>query len=80
MDEPQTKLRPVGPQLFCEGIVSQGRRNTGMTYTLFALLHDGRKAALLKSLPALDQGRFIEQRVEACLGIENTRVGGEYVQ
>lgn len=65
-------------QLFCEQTANQARRNTGTTYTLSAVLRDGRKIPLLKSLPSVDQALYIEQRVEACLGIEDARVGGEY--
>lgn len=46
--------------------------------TLSAVLRDGRKVPLLKSLPNAAQALYIEQRVEACLGIADARVGGEY--
>lgn len=64
-------------QLFCEQATSRGR-NSSTTYTLSAVLSDGRKVPLLKSLPSQDQALYIEQRVETCLGIEDARVGGEY--
>ncbi len=46
-------------------------------YDLCALLRDGTKVRLLRALTDLDHALFLEQKLEACLGIADRRVRGE---
>lgn len=64
-------------QIYCEEIVTKNR-GTSRTYTLSAVLRDGRKVDLVKSLPAAAQARYLEQRLEERLGIEPSPVAGEF--
>lgn len=65
-------------QLFCEQAAGGGRGRSVVSYNLSAMMRDGSKVMLLKSLPAYDQALYLEQRVESALGIEDERVGGEF--
>jgi hypothetical protein len=66
-------------QLYCEETVTHGKNGTSRTYTLSAVLRDGRKIALIKALPEAAQALFLEQLIEERLGIRDAPVGGEYV-
>lgn len=62
-------------QLFTvEHVGSKGSR----TYELCAVYSDGRKVSVLSGLAGSDQALFMEQQVEAFLGIRNQAVAGEY--
>jgi hypothetical protein len=60
-------------QLFCEEQVD--RRS--VTYRLSAVLRDGRKLPLVKTMPEPIQALFLEHTLERHLGIVNQAVAGE---
>ncbi len=60
-------------QLFCEEQVD----NKSVTYRLSAVLRDGRKLPLVKTLPEPNQALFLEHTLERRLGIVNQAVAGE---
>jgi hypothetical protein len=60
-------------QLFCEEQVD----NRSVTYRLSAVLKDGRKLPLVKTLPEPIQALFLEHTLERHLGIVNQAVAGE---
>jgi hypothetical protein len=60
-------------QLFCEEQVM----NRSVTYRLNAVLGDGRKLTLVKSLPEANQALFLERALERHLGIPDRVVPGE---
>jgi hypothetical protein len=65
-------------QIFCQESTSRSRNgNVSFSYNVSAVLKGGRKETLLSSLPNQDQALFVEQLVEAYLGIEDRPVGGE---
>lgn len=70
---------PVGElqQLFCEEHVRRSDHGSTASYSLNAVLHNGRKLALVKGLPAADQALFLEHALEKHLGIANRPVPGE---
>lgn len=63
-------------QLYCEQI--KGKNGHSSSYTLSAVLRDGRKIDLIKSLPNAAQVLYFEQRIEEHLGIEPAPVAGEF--
>jgi hypothetical protein len=65
-------------QLVCKEVVTRGSDDSSTTYTLAAVMKDGRQVDLLKGLPQADQALFLEQRLEDRLGIVDVPVGGEY--
>jgi hypothetical protein len=65
-------------QLYCERQFVRGKRGSGRTYSVNALLTNGQKKIVLKSLTEGDEARFIEQEIEARVGIADARVVGEY--
>ncbi len=65
-------------QLYCQENSSRNRNgSTSYSYNVCAVLKGGREAKLLSSLDNREQALFVEQFVEAYLGIEDRRVGGE---
>lgn len=64
-------------QLYCEQSVSRGKNGTGASYRLSAVLRDGRSLDLLRSLSSAAEARYLEQRIEERLGIEDAPVAGE---
>lgn len=64
-------------QFYCSETVHNHRRSSSVSYELNAVHTDGSKVKLLSGLTELDQGLFLEQRLERFLGIENERVPGE---
>ncbi|MCA9550043.1 MAG: hypothetical protein KC933_08415 [Myxococcales bacterium] len=63
-------------QLYCTEEVSRSRNGTTITYMLRANLRDGDSIKLAR-LDTRDQALFIEQRIEATLGIKDVPVAGE---
>jgi hypothetical protein len=61
-------------QLFSEQVTNSSRYTS---YRLSAVRRDGRKVKLVSGLPEADQALFLEQQIEAYLGIRDQRVGGE---
>jgi hypothetical protein len=64
-------------QLYCEQIAGKNKSGTSFSYNLSAVMRDGRKIDLLKSLSSADQARYLEHRIEERLGIEPAPVAGE---
>lgn len=64
-------------QLYCEQSVIRNRNSTSVSYNLCAVLRDGRKVDLIKSLPS-EQALYLEHRIEEHLGIEPAPVAGEF--
>ncbi len=65
-------------QIYCEE--QRGRSSPGGrigAYSVNALTRDGRKVTLLRGLEEADQALYIEQAMEAGLGLEDRPVGGE---
>jgi hypothetical protein len=61
-------------QLHCKRETG-GRRNPSVTYSLAAVMKDGRQLALVRGLAEAEQALFIEQRVEERLDIAGAPVG-----
>lgn len=64
-------------QLFCTEKVTHGRNSTTTRYGVEAILKDGGHLKVVSSLDAREQALFIEQTIEAHLGIQNRRVRSE---
>jgi predicted Zn finger-like uncharacterized protein len=64
-------------QLFCAEKYSNTRNGTSVTFTVFVILQGGERIELLSGLDQAAHARFIEQQVEATLGIQNRPVAGE---
>ncbi len=64
-------------QLYCQEQTTQRKRSSSASYTLSAVLKDGRKKTLLTGLDGPEVAAFIEQQVEGWLNIEDQRVVGE---
>lgn len=74
VDLPTSEIR----QLFCEETIGRlGRRIPVPSYGLYAVMADGRKVKVLPLLDAPDVPRYLEQRLERWLSIENEPVRGE---
>lgn len=61
-------------QIYCEEHPGGGRTRT---YSVNALTREGRKVPLLKDLDEAGQALYLEQAIEAGLGLEDRPVGGE---
>lgn len=64
-------------QLYTRQVTSSGRNGTSTSYTLSAVLKDGRKVDLLKGMDSPEAGFFIEQKIENYLMIPDRPVVGE---
>ena len=64
-------------QLYCTSEVRRNKRGTMHTYDVHVSQSDGTSFVLVRGLPKLDQGLFIEQEVEKALGIKDVHVAGE---
>jgi hypothetical protein len=67
-------------QLFCEEVITRGKNGPSATYHLAAMLDDGKKIRLIKSLPEPDQALYLEQALESRLGIVDVEMEGEYLR
>lgn len=65
-------------QIFCEEHVKRVMSDLRMTYSVNAVMGNGRKLTLVKDLPEVDQALFLEQALEKHLGIRNRPVPGEF--
>ena len=70
---------PVGSlqQLYCKEKVSRSKNGTQYRYVVHAVLKNGRQRKLLSGLDQLDQALWLEQELEASLGIRDRAVPGE---
>jgi hypothetical protein len=78
---PGSRSLPAGEvtQVFTEEKISKNKNGGDTrTYEVIALMRDGRREAIVKSLPEPAQALFLEQRIEERLGIADVEVGGEY--
>jgi hypothetical protein len=64
-------------QLYTKRHISRGRNSTTTTYSLDAVMQDGRSRTLVSGLENADQGRFLESRLEQYIGIMDSKVIGE---
>ena len=77
---PGTTLNPaLLEQLYCKEKIQHNRRTTTCTYELHALTQDGTHKKLVGGLDEVDQALFLEQQIEAYLGIQDrpTQTRGE---
>lgn len=71
---------PTITQIFCKEIKRRSKNDSGapsISYSVCVCLDDGRQLPLIERLPDADQALFIEQQLEAHLGIIDAPVGGE---
>ncbi|QDU78843.1 hypothetical protein Pla110_05470 [Polystyrenella longa] len=73
------ELRDTGDldQLFVEEKVNRSKNGTSYTYLLKAKLHSGSELKLITNLASLQEGLFLEQKIEEFLKIEDRRMAGE---
>jgi len=64
-------------QLYTKQHVSHGKSSTTTTYSLDAVMQDGRSTTLVSGLENDEQGRFLEERLEQYIGIIDNKVIGE---
>jgi hypothetical protein len=64
-------------QIFCEEHVRESMNGSSTTYSLNAVLVNGRKLTLVKDLPEAAQALYLEHAIEKYLGITNRPVPGE---
>lgn len=64
-------------QLYCVKRVRHSEHGHSTSYTLNALLHDGRKVSLVRGLPEIEEGAFLEEQIETRLGIPDRHVRGD---
>lgn len=64
-------------QLFCDERISQGKHGTSVSYTVKIIDKLGKSTKLISGLKDVSEARFIENKVESLLGIENKPVAGE---
>ncbi len=64
-------------QLFCEEKVTSTKNGVNYTYNVVAIRRDNTRVPFVSSLDKPDQALFIEEKVEALLGIQDRPVAGE---
>jgi hypothetical protein len=64
-------------QLYSEERIIRSRNGVQLKYQLNAITSENRKLALLNNLTAPDQVRYLERKIEECLGIADAPVQGE---
>jgi hypothetical protein len=64
-------------QLYCEEHLHRSKNGPRPSYTLSAVLKDGSKKKLLADLDEADVPRYLEQQVEAWLGLRDAPVAGQ---
>lgn len=64
-------------QLYCREQVTRGKNGTTVTYEVHAALRGGGTVRLLSGLESPEQALFVEQQLEARLGIRDRPVEGE---
>lgn len=64
-------------QLYVREIIHRGKNGTTTTYTLSAMLRNGRKIDILKNMDSPEAGFYVEQQVERYLSISDQAVAGE---
>ncbi len=67
-------------QLFCDETVYRTKRTKTITYNVHVVLEDGKRLPLVTGLEDSRHARFIEQEVEAHLGIPDRPMHGELPQ
>ena len=65
-------------QLYVKEVVDRGEGGTSTTYELHAKTNSGKDVQMLPGLPDADQAKFVEEKLEALLHIENRSIPGEY--
>ncbi|HEY9072086.1 MAG TPA: hypothetical protein VIV61_17640 [Candidatus Ozemobacteraceae bacterium] len=72
-------LVPVGEldQLYCRSEKSHSKNGTTTTYSLHAILTNGKHLDLIKNLEDRDLASYLEYAIEGHLGIEDRPVSGE---
>jgi hypothetical protein len=64
-------------QLYARKRVSHSKNGTTVRFELHAVLKDGKNKKLLKGLDEIEQALWLEQELEAVLGIRDRAVAGE---
>ena len=67
-------------QLYARKRVTRSKNGTSTRYELHAVLKSGKSKRLVRSLTELEQALWLEQEIEAALGIRNRPVAGEAAQ
>ncbi len=65
-------------QLFTKEVVERKRRRTTSSFHLFAILQNGKDLRLISTGSQPEIAQYIEQELEAFMGIQNKTVVGEY--
>jgi hypothetical protein len=64
-------------QLYCTEVISRTRNGTSVTYSVIVRTHDEKKIVLVSNLDTVNDARYLEQQIEARLGIADQAVGEE---
>jgi len=64
-------------QIFCREVTRQSKNGSNTVYTVEVVSSDKHREPLLKSLSSEDEALFVEQQLEAFLGINDRPVRGE---
>lgn len=64
-------------QLYTKQHVSRGKNGSTTTYSLDAVMQDGRTRTLVSNMESVEQGRFLEARLEQYIGLIDSKVAGE---
>ena len=64
-------------QLHCEEKVTHGKHGPSVSYTVKVIGQQGKGLKLISGLSDASEAKFIEQKVESILGIQNQPVSGE---
>lgn len=65
-------------QFYVSESISHRKRSTSITYGLSVVLRDKQRLALISSLQSPEEARFLEQKLEQALKIEDQPTPGEY--
>jgi hypothetical protein len=63
--------------VYCEEVVSHGKRGRSVSYAVKAVADGGRAVTLLGTITELPRAKFFERKVEEWLGLPPTAVPGE---
>jgi hypothetical protein len=64
-------------QLYCKKMAGEPHDELPASYSLLAILNDGHEIELLSGIESPEAVRYLEQEIEAWLGIKDAVVAGE---
>lgn len=64
-------------QLYCDERISHNKNGTSVSYTVKIIDQGGKYTKLVSGLKEAEEAKFIENKIESILGIENQPVAGE---